>query len=73
MENLKQFDERTEYAYSDIAEKLANLTGIKNPDDYEQLESALYHLETIAENEFNLDYFRVLYNVLYKLSNLDIE
>ena len=38
-------------------------TEIKN-----QLIEGLYHIRTIAENEYNIDYFRVLYCTLAKLA-----
>lgn len=41
-------------------------------DDKEQiindLENAIYYLETIAKNEYNQEYFRTFYNVLQCLN-----
>ena len=55
------------YSTEEIANKLATLTNTTSPEAVEQLENCLYHLKTIAENEFNQDYFRTFYNTLEKL------
>ena len=36
-----------------------------------EIERALYHLKTIAENEYNQEYFRTLLKVLKNISELD--
>lgn len=45
--------------------KFLSLSNIK------EIERALYHLKTIAENEYNQDYFRTLLKVLKSISELD--
>lgn len=45
--------------------KFLSLTNIK------EIERALYHLKTIAENEYNQEYFRTLLKVLKSISTLD--
>lgn len=56
----------------EIAESLYELAKDMDYMDYEdtkeetiaELENAIYYLKTVAENEYNKDYFRLLYNVL---------
>lgn len=45
--------------------KFLSLSNIK------EIERALYHLKTIAENEYNSDYFRELIKVLDAICNFD--
>ena len=44
---------------------LVKNTSVDYPEDIESdLQEALYQLKTIAENEYNCDYWRTLYKVL---------
>lgn len=58
----------------EIAEKLMELSKDMDFLDYEdnekiknELENALYYIKTIAENEYNKEYFRTLYRILENL------
>lgn len=65
MEELKQYRENSYYNIEDIAEQLIKLSNLDMPEGLkEELETALYNLKAMAENKYNNDYFRVLYNVL---------
>lgn len=65
MEELKQYKENAYYSVEDIAEQLIELSNLDMPEDLkEELKAALYYLRAVAENKYNNDYFRVLYNVL---------
>lgn len=65
MEELKQYKENAYYSVEDIAEQLIELSNLDIPEDLkEELKAALYYLKAVAENKYNNDYFRVLYNVL---------
>lgn len=65
---------RTEYP-REIAEKLYELAKDMDYMDYEEekeqiladLEDALYDLLAIAQNEYNKDCYRTMYNVLERL------
>lgn len=65
LEELKQYKENYYYSVEDIAEQLIELSNLDMPEDLkEELKAALYYLKAVAENKYNNDYFRVLYNVL---------
>lgn len=65
MEELKQYKENSCYNTEDIAEQLIELSNLDMPEDLkEELETALYNLKAMAQNKYNNDCFRVLYNVL---------
>ena len=57
---------------NEIAEKLCNLA-MENPDEKTVAEcsDALYNLKAIAENSYNSDCYKVLYQVLEKIMNRD--
>lgn len=67
LENIKSIEE--------IAERIIELSKDMDFADYEEteeeerkeLESALYNIKTIAENEYNNKYWRTLYNALQKI------
>ena len=67
LENIKSIEE--------IAERIIELSKDMDFADYEEteeeerkeLENALYNIKTIAENEYNKDYWRTLYNALQKI------
>lgn len=48
----------------DIAKFICEMAKIKNNDDIRDIENALFHIEAIAENNFNCDYWRTFYNSL---------
>ncbi len=65
MEELKQYKENSYYNTEDIAEQLIELSNLDMSEDLkEELETALYNLKAMAQNKYNNDCFRVLYNVL---------
>ena len=58
-----------ELGTEDITRALLELTDTEyNAAEDDKLfwdtESAIYHIRTLAQNEYNHDYFRVLYNIL---------
>lgn len=65
--------------YSDIAQALYNLSCDMDFNDYEEqkeieleeLENALAHIYTIAQNQYNADYWRILWRALENLTNYD--
>lgn len=64
-----------EKSTQEIAENLYELSKDMDYMDYEEekesvineLENALYHIKTIAQNEHNQEYFRTLYNILQRI------
>ena len=52
-----------------IAEFLGKLA--MREKDTKEIEKALYHLKTIAENEYNQYYFRTFLKVLKSISSID--
>lgn len=78
MEELKKYHEAAYYDSRDIAEKLIELSGLSfNEDDsdvlHEELNEALYQVEGIAQNPYNHDCYRVLYNVLLAIAGLGFD
>ena len=53
---------------ADIALILCDAVGTKNKQDFEDIENALYHIKTIAENKYNFDYWRTFYNSLLTIA-----
>ena len=49
---------------SDIAEMLYKSAGLENSDNITELTDAIYYLMACAQNSYNSDYFRTLYNTL---------
>lgn len=73
--NLKQINEASYYDCNDIAEKLLDLAGLddSNGELGKALLDALHQIKAIAENPYNSDYYRVLYNVLLKIAGRESE
>lgn len=72
LENLKQFHEASYYDCSDIAEKLIELSNLDDDGKLgEELLNALYQIKAMAQNPYNSDYYRVLYNVLLAITSLE--
>ena len=74
LNQLKQFNRPWEYDCCDIAEKLVELSNL--PDDGQlknELTDALYYLKAVAENPYNSDYHRVLFNVLLAISGCSFD
>ena len=53
---------------ADIAQILCDAVGTKDKQDFEDIENALYHIKTIAENNLNCDYWRTFYNALLTIA-----
>ena len=65
MKNLKKYIENPSYCVEDIAEQLIELSNLESSEELKrELEDGLHFLKVVAENKYNSDYFRVLYNVL---------
>lgn len=71
MEKLRKYNESNYYGSEDITEKLLNIAEIKDEEIKEELTEAIYQLKAIAENPYNSDYWRILYNVLLKIAEVD--
>lgn len=71
MEKLRKYNESSYYVSEDITEKLLNIAEIKDEEIKEELTEAIYQLKAIAENPYNFDYWRILYNVLLKITEMD--
>lgn len=65
MKDLKKYIENSSYCVEDIAEQLIKLSNLESSEELKrELEDGLHFLKTAAENKYNSNYFRVLYNVL---------
>lgn len=78
MEELKKYNEAACCDSGDIAEKLIELSNLRpnveDPDAlYRDVEEALYQIKAIAQNPYNKDFYRVLYNVLLAITGLDFD
>lgn len=78
LENLKKYNEASYYDCNDIAEKLIELSNLRpnveDPDTlHEEVEEALYQINAIAQNPYNKDFYRVLYNVLLAITGMDFD
>lgn len=71
MEKLRKYNESSYYCSEDITEKLLNIAEIKDEEIKEELTEAIYQLKAMAENPYNSDYWRILYNVLLKITEMD--
>ena len=73
MEELKRYSENCYYDISDITEQLIKLSNLELSEELkEELKNALYWIRSAAQNEYNNDYFRVLYNVLLVISGMEV-
>ena len=72
LEELKQYKENYYYSVEDIVEQLIELSNLDMQEDLkEELKDALYYLKAVAKNQYNNDYFRVLYNVLLVITGME--
>lgn len=67
LENLKQYQDSS-YDCNDMAEKLMELAGLDGEQLGDELLDALYWLKAAAQNPYNKDSFRVMYNVLLTIA-----
>ena len=78
MDELRKYNEAAGYDSGDIAVKLIELSNLRpNAEDpdalYKDVEEALYQINAIAQNPYNTDFYRVLYNVLLAITGLDFD
>lgn len=78
MDELRKYIEAAGYDSGDIVEKLIELSNLRSnvedPDTlYKDVEEALYQINAIAQNPYNKDFYRVLYNVLLAITGLDFD
>lgn len=65
MDKLKQYIENSSYCVEEIAEQLIELSNLEPSKELRQeLGDGLHYLKACAENKYDQDYFRILYNVL---------
>ena len=72
LERLKQFSESSSHDCNDVAEELVEMSNL--PDDGElskELAEALYQIRATAQNPYNSDYYRVLYNILLVIAGFE--
>ncbi len=73
MEELKQYRENSYYDIEDITEQLIQLSNLESSEELKtELKNALYWIRSAAQNEYNNDYFRVLYNVLLIITGMEV-
>ncbi len=73
MDELRKYCENSYYDTSEIAEKLIELSNLELSEELKvELESALYWLKSAAQNKYDKDYFRVLYNVLLVITGMEV-
>lgn len=66
MEDLKIYH-RSYYDTDDITSALLAISGAPN-ESREELENAVYYLKAAAQNEYNNDSFRVIYNIMLMIA-----
>ena len=76
--NMTEFtNDSREYYPQDIASALLRSTMDLSDDEFyelrEHLMNALYDVMAIAENEYNFDYWRILWNVLQNWAEQNVE
>ncbi len=68
MEDLKRYKETSyydTYDTKDVSDRLNELSNLYLSEDLmTELENAVYDLKAMAQNQYNKDCYRVLYNVL---------
>lgn len=64
--NMKQYN-TSYYDSNDITNALLTVSGA--PEEIrEELENAVYYLQAAAQNKYNHDYFRVIYNTMLMIA-----
>lgn len=65
MEDLKRYKENRYYDTKDVSDRLNKLSNLYLSEDLvAELDNAIYELKIMAQNQYNKDCYRVLYNVL---------
>lgn len=73
MDKLRQYIENSFYSVEDIAEKLVELSNLEPSEELKvELEDGLHFMKAAAENKYDSDYFRVLYNVLLVIAGMEV-
>ncbi len=52
--------------------RLSSANAIVDVETMNDVEEAIYHLKTIASNEYNSDYYRTFWNVLQEITDYHI-
>lgn len=68
MENLRTYHSHYYYDSNDLAETLRTLADAPE-EAREELDEAIYYIQTAAQNDHNRDYFRILFNVLQAITD----
>lgn len=66
MEELRKYNE-SYFDSNDITSALLTLSGAPE-EAREETENAIYYINAAAQNPYNKDYFRVLYNLLLMIA-----
>lgn len=61
------------YGCEEIANVLCRLSSVVDAETVGDVTEAVYHLQAIASNEYNSDYYRTFWNVLQKITDHHIE
>lgn len=73
MEELKQYRENSYYNIEDVAEKLIELSNLDASEELKtEVDNALFNLKAMAQNPYNKDYYRVLYNILLVITGIEV-
>ena len=67
MKNYRRY-EQGEYSVSEIIEKLSNIVELPR-EYYDDIENVLYQLKHTAQNEYNCDYWRVLWSYIQEFAD----
>lgn len=68
MEDLRKYNESNYYNSEDITKKLMSISEIEDNGIKDELTDAIYQIKAMAENPYNSDRWRILYNVLLKVA-----
>lgn len=73
LEELKQYRENSYYDTEDVSEQLIELSNLGPSEELKsELDNALFDLKAMAQNKYNKDYYRVLYNVLLVITGMEV-
>ena len=70
IEELKQYKDNYYDDIESVAEKLQEQTDNSGEEIKEELTEALYQIKAMAQNDYNYDYWRVLYNILLQYAEM---
>ena len=63
LQEIRNYKSHYYYSAEDIAETLINISGVTE-EARTDLENAIYYITACAQNKYNSDSFRALYNTL---------